>query len=208
MKPSVMLTLALLLAAGCDSGPRIVVLAELDGRPVADLPLTLLPYDRERLQDSLRREAGDDAPTLPQELLRDVARLDSVLARPAADSAAMQRADSLRRVRDSLSVRLDTARAKAARWEERLHARADSLGRTTAAAAERGAAADTTDGSGRAELAASPGSSWVRGRYILPDVVLEWNVGVTLPAGQDSILVRLDRGNARALRAPSPTVGP
>ena len=53
------------------------------------------------------------------------------------------------------------------------------------------------DEHGRATFPASPGPSWIRGRYILPDAVLEWNLGVTLPAGQDSIVVRLDRSNAR-----------
>lgn len=197
MKPSVTLTLALLLAAACDAGPRVVVLATLDGQPVADLPLTLLPYDRERLQDSLRREAGDDAPTVPQELLRELAGLDSALARPAGDSAAVDRADSLRVLRDRLAARVDTARMDLQTFEGRLVQRADSLGRLGAEAAERIAAADTTDEQGRATFPASPGPSWIRGRYILPDAVLEWNLGVTLPAGQDSIVVRLDRSNAR-----------
>jgi hypothetical protein len=187
----------LVLAAACDAGPRIVVRASLDGRPVADLPLLLLPYDREAIQDSLRREAEGDAPTLPQELLRELAGLDSALARPPTDSTAMARVDSLRQRRDRLAARLDSARIRLSEWEARLVARADSLGAATAESADRESAVDTTDAGGRAALAATPGTAWIRGSYVLTDAVVEWNVPVTLPAGQDSLVVHLDETNGR-----------
>jgi hypothetical protein len=187
----------LLFAAACDAGPRIVVRASLGGRPVADLPLLLLPYDREAIQDSLRTADEDDAPSLPQELLREVAGLDSALARPATDSAGMARADSLRQRRTRLGARLDSARAKRTAWETRLTVRADSLGTEAASAADRESAVDTTDAAGRAELSATPGAAWIRASYVLPDAVMEWNVPVTLPAGQDSLVVRLDERNGR-----------
>ena len=196
MKPSAIISFLIILAA-CDAGPHVVVRASLQGRPVADLPVTLLPYDRDGLQDSLRREAGDDAPTLSQEVLRRLAGVDSALARPAADSAALARADSLRQERARLTARLDSGRQRIARWEERLRTRADSLGRRDAEQAERGASIDTTDAMGRAVLAASPGQSWARARYVLPDAIMEWNVPVTLPAGQDSVVLELNERNGR-----------
>lgn len=196
MKPSAIISFLIILAA-CDAGPHVVVRASLQGRPVADLPVTLLPYDRDGLQDSLRREAGDDAPALSQELLRKLAGVDSALARPAADSAALTRADSLRQERARLTARLDSGRQKVVRWEARLRTRADSLGRLQAEAAERSGASDTTDAAGRAELASSPGQSWARARYVLPDAIMEWNVPVTLPAGQDSVVLVLDERNGK-----------
>jgi hypothetical protein len=199
MKPSLLVIVLCLGAAACDSGPRFVVRASLGGRPVAELPLTLLPYDRERLQDSLR-SADDDPPTLPQDLLRQLSGVDSALARPPADSAAMARVDSLRGVRDKLSARLDSARQRVARWEAALVRRADSVGTLQAEGEEREAAVDTTDASGRATLASTPGPAWIRARYVLPDAIMEWNVPVTLPAGQDSVVVQLDERNGRRRR--------
>ena len=199
MKTSLLVPIALLLV-GCDSGPRVVVDASLGGRPVADLPFTLLPNNRDRLLDSLRRESADDAPALPQEVAQEIASLDSALARVPGDSAGLRRADSLRVVRTGLAARMDTARAEASAWEARLAQRADSLGMLAAEAAERSPAADTTDAAGRAVLSAGPGQSWLRASYVLPEAVMEWNVPVTLPGGQDSTVVRLDERNGRRVR--------
>lgn len=197
MKTTIPALLLLVALAACDDGPRVVVRASLDGRPVADLPVTLLPYDRDALQDSLRATDESDAAQLPQELLRDVAKLDSTIQRTPRDSAGTLRADSLRARRDSLAARADSA---ARAWEARLLHRADSLGRLRAEAEERSPAADTTDASGRASLPAEPGQVWLRARYVLPDAVMEWNVPVTLPAGQDSLAAVLDETNGRRLR--------
>lgn len=200
MKPPAALSLLLLLAAACDAGPRVVVRATLDGRPVADLPVHLLPYDRQRLQDSLRDALQEDAPAVPEELLGRLAGVDSALARPAADSAAQARADSLRTVRAGLAARADSARERLRAWEQEVALRADSLGLARADADDRLAASDTTDAAGRAALPASPGQSWVRARYILTDAVMEWNVPVALPADQDSVVLELNQGNARRLQ--------
>jgi hypothetical protein len=194
MKTTILAPLLLVALAACDDGPRVVVRASLNGRAVADLPVTLLPYDRDALQDSLRRGDESDAAQLPQELLRKVAQLDSALDRAGRDSAGIARADSLRARRDSIAARADSA---ARAWESRLLHRADSLGRARAEETDRTPSADTTDASGRAALAASPGMAWLRARYVLPDAVIEWNVPVTLPAGQDSIVAALDQTNAR-----------
>jgi hypothetical protein len=196
MKPSALVILLLAGAAACDSGPHIVVQASLGGRPVSDLPLTLLPYDRDGIQDSLRH-AEESPPELPQDLLRELAGVDSALARPAQDSAAIARVDSLRRVRTRLAARADSARQRVARWDSSLIARADSIGLAEAESQERHAAADTTDSSGHGTLEASPGKSWIHASYVLPDAIMEWNVPATLPAGQDSLLVRLDESNGR-----------
>jgi hypothetical protein len=198
MKPSALVLVLVAGVAACDAGPQIVVHASLNGRPVAELPLTLLPYDRGHLQDSLRA-ADEDAPALPQDLLRELAGVDSALARPVTDSAALVRADSLRRRRDALAARVDSARARLTEWESRLVVRAESLGLATAEEEDRAASSDTTDAGGRAELAATPGRAWILARYVLPDAVMEWNVPVTLPGGQDSLLVRLDERNGRRL---------
>jgi len=189
--------LLLVALAACDDGPRVVVRASLSGRPVADLPVMLLPYDRDALRDSIRAGDDSDAAQLPQELLRDVAKLDSTLQRTPRASAGLARADSLRARRDSIAARADSA---ARAWEARLVHRADSLGRLRAEEEERSPAADTTDASGRATLPTAPGKVWLRASYVLPDAVIEWNVPVTLPAGQDSLAVARDESNGRRVR--------
>lgn len=71
------LVLPLVLAA-CGK-PQVSVQAELTGAassaatPIADLPVRLIPYDRDAILDSLTRAAGEPEPVLPVDLdgLRD-----------------------------------------------------------------------------------------------------------------------------------------
>lgn len=193
MKRPLVLIAVLALAAACgDEGPRVVVRAEIDGQPVADLPVRLLPYDRRAILDSLAEamdlpEPGVSQDTVQKEdtVARDTGRVkpgaDSAAARAAAPASPQARADSLRRARqawlDTLSPRFEKA-AEAKRGETGL--------------VEQG---DTTDAAGRAEMAAAEGEWWLSARYVLPDAELEWYVPVTLRG--DSVVVRLDRRNAR-----------
>ncbi|HEX8693139.1 MAG TPA: hypothetical protein VF746_12005 [Longimicrobium sp.] len=186
--------LALAALAACGGGPKVVVHAALDGQPVADLPVRLLPYDREAVLDSLAGERGDTIPEVPQELLQ---RLSALQAREAQ---LRQRGDTVpaavRAERQALLARADSLRKARAAWLEKIREPYEEAVEKAAAAAGTGEKADTTDAAGRAELEAGElAKGWLVATYVLPETVLEWEVPVTLRG--DSTVVRLTRRNAR-----------
>ncbi len=73
MKRQFVVLALLACAAACGTDPKVVVRASLTpgGEPIADLPVQLLPYDREELLDSLAEAADDPEPALPQEVLQE-----------------------------------------------------------------------------------------------------------------------------------------
>jgi|SRR5215213_915748 len=190
MKRPLVVLAALLLAAACGAEPKVVVRAELDGQPVADLPVRLLSYDRQAILDSLATAREEPEPRLPQDLLQRFAAVQAEEARlrQSGDTA-------VRRVsaeRQALQARLDTLRKVRTAWLEKIREPFEE------AVEERGGGerADTTDASGRAELPAGEGKQWVVARYVLPETVLEWEVPIT--ARGDSTTVRLNRENAKS----------
>lgn len=192
-----LLLAACLAVAGC-SDSKVVVRAELDpgGRPVADLPVYLLPYDRQALMDSLARDSGKPEPAIPAAL---ITQLESLNARERQLAAAGD--TTLRQVRlqaRGVQARIDSIRVARRAWRQRTFAEFDSLAEARMAELGTGAAVDTTDARGIAELPADEGPFWVYAAYVLPDVTLEWNVRVTVRG--DSTVVRLTRENAKERR--------
>lgn len=183
----------LLLATACSRGSRVLVEASIDGRPVADLPVWILPYDREALMDSLTAAAETPQPDIPPRLLE---RLRSLEDGPAPVNPQPDAADTTRFAGDPLRA-ADSLRRARAEWARTVYARLDTI------AAERGGErpefADTTDAQGRAELSIDPGEWWVYARYRLPDTELRWSVPLQL--GAEAGAVTLHRGNARAVPA-------
>jgi hypothetical protein len=121
--------------------------------------------------------------TLQAEEARVKPRGDSAVARVAA-------------ARRAYLAQLDGIRKARAKWLE------DQREDFEAAAKERnthglGELSDTTDAAGRAAFAADEGRWWAVSRYVLPDEVLEWAVPVRVRKDRDSVVVRLDRKNAR-----------
>jgi hypothetical protein len=188
---------ALLAVAACGGSDSVVVRASLGdagAQPVPDLPVRLLPYDRQGILDSLGLENEDPEPKIPRSMTQRLrtlqaeeaavkARGDTAVGRIQAERRAlMAQADSIRKARERwlASMREDFEKAV----EERL----GHSGLTEKA--------DTTDAAGRAGFAADPGKWYAVARYVLPDVVLEWQVPVTARDG-DSTVVRLTRKNAR-----------
>lgn len=188
---------ALLAAAACGGSENVVVRASLDdgGRqPVGDLPVRLLPYDRQGILDSLGTENEDPEPRIPKAVtqrLRSLqaeeaavkARGDTAVGRIQAERHALQaQVDSIRKARDKwlADVRED--------FEKAVQERLGHSGLTEKA--------DTTDPRGRAGFEADPGKWYAVARYVLPDAVLEWQVPVTAHKG-DSTVVHLTRRNAR-----------
>jgi hypothetical protein len=195
MKRSFVVLALLVSAAACGSDPKVVVRASLEegGTPIQDLPVQLLPYDRQVLLDSLAKAADDPEPTLPQEVLQQQQAL-------VADSAAVfQRGDSTlirwRAARAQVLGQLAAFRKAHSAWADSAYKDFPEVAKNAAAARQRSEASDTTDTSGRAEMEAELGQYWVYARYILPNSQLEWNLPVTL-AG-DSLVVALTRGNAK-----------
>lgn len=191
-RPLVVLALAV-LAAACDAGPKFVVRAELDGQPVADLPVRLLSYDRRAILDSLATAREEPEPSYPQDLLQQLSAVQAEEARlRQSGDTALRRVMAERR---SLQARLDTVRKARAAWLEEIREPYEKAvtDRVGTAGAER---ADTTDASGRAEIPAGEGKQWVVARYVLPETVLEWEVSVT--SRGDSTVVRLNRENAKS----------
>ena len=194
MKRSVC-SLALLAAAACGGGDNVVVRASLgEGQPVADLPVRLIPYDRQAILDSLARDAESPEPRLPEDAMERLRTLQAEEERvkPQGDSAVARATAA----RSAYVAQLDSIRTARAKWLE------DRREDFEAAARERNAKdlpepTDTTDAAGRATFAAEDGRWWAVARYVLPDQVLEWYVPVRIREDQDSVVVRLTRENAR-----------
>ena len=195
MKRSYLLLILLASAAACDAGPKVVVRASLTpgGEPIADLPVQLLPYDRQEVLDSLAKAADDPEPAPTQELLQ---RRDSLAA---AAPAARQQGDSAiaqwNAAQKTLAARFARIERQRAEWRAAINNKVPEAVLERATALELSESSDTTDASGRAELAAEEGQWWVYARYVLPDTELEWNVKMTMSG--DSVLVPLTRANAK-----------
>jgi hypothetical protein len=188
-----LLALAVPLALGGCAGPVVRVEASLEGRPIADLPVWLLSYDRRALQDSLVQESDEPEPAIPAELVQELETLQSGAA-PADDSLA-----AVRRQRTTeLAVRADSIRSARRDWRERVLGSLDSLARAQEQATGVGARVDTTDAGGVARLPGSEGRLWVWAVYVVADGALEWSLPVVVRG--DSLTVRLDRENARVRR--------
>lgn len=189
-------SLALLAAAACGGGDNVVVRASLgEGQPVADLPVRLIPYDRQAILDSLARDAESPEPRLPADAMERLRTLQAEAERvkPQGDSAVARAVAA----RNAYVAQLDSIRTARAKWLE------DRREDFEAAAEERNReglveVADTTDATGRASLAADAGRWWAVARYVLPDQVLEWYVPVRVREDRDSVVVRLDRANAKS----------
>jgi pimeloyl-ACP methyl ester carboxylesterase len=192
--------LALLVAAGaCGGGENVVVRASLGeegGQPVPDLPVRLLPYDRQGILDSLAKADESPAPVLPADALEQLRSLQAEEARvkQQGDTAAVTRAQARRR---AYLAQLDNLRKARAKWLD------DRRTEFEAAAKDRNAKGlpektDTTDARGRAAFSADEGRWWAVAQYVLPDRVLEWSVPVRVREGRDSVVVHLDRRNAKA----------
>jgi hypothetical protein len=198
MKRLVWVPALLAAAAACGGGDNVVLRASLDeagAQPVADLPVRLIPYDRQAILDSLAREDESPEPKLP--------------------AGAMERIRSFQAEEARLRVRGDSAVARVAAERRGYLARLDSIRKARetwlndrrkdfeTAAKERNAhgfpeLADTTDAAGRAVFKADEGQWWAVSRYVLPDEVLEWAVPVRVRKDRDSVVVRLTRKNARS----------
>lgn len=192
-----LLLAACLAAAGC-SDSKVVVRAALTegGEPVADLPVFLLPYDRQALMDSLAKAADEEEPAIPSVL---VTQLESLNARERQLSAAGDSAVRVVRAqRAAVQARVDSIRVNRRRWRGRVFADFDSMAAQKVAELGASPGTDTTDVKGMASIAADEGRFWLYAAYVLPDVTLEWNVPVTVRG--DSTVVRLTRENAKERR--------
>lgn len=192
-----LLLAACLAAAGC-SDSKVVVSASLAqaGEPVADLPVFLLPYDRQALMDSLAKASDEPEPTIPSAL---VTQLESLNARERQLSAAgSAEVRVVRAQRAAVQAQLDSIRVNRRRWRQQVFADFDSVAEMKMAELGTTAATDTTDAQGNASIAADEGRFWVYAAYVLPDVTLEWNLPVNVRG--DSTVVRLTRENATERR--------
>lgn len=188
-----LLLAACMAAAGC-SDSKVVVRANLaeNGEPVADLPVWVLPYDRQALMDSLAEEAGDPEPGIPATL---ITQLEGLTARERElQTAGDPRWPAFRAQRQAVQKQVDSIRVARRTWRERTFADFDSLAQARQTEMGATAVADTTDARGVARVSAE-GRVWVWASYVLPDVTLEWNIPVTVRG--DSAVVELTRENAK-----------
>lgn len=205
MKRSLALLAAAALVLGaCEPEPQVVVELTVpqpgatQAEPIADLPVRLLPYDRDALFDSLAAALRQPEPVVPQELLQ---RLDSLErtpppAAPPGDSLARLRARQHGRQREQLAAQLDSLRTARRDWAQRMAQAFAQAVTERARATGRVEAVDTTDARGVARLPApEDGRWWVFARYALPDHELYWNL--PLESVGDSIRIRLTRENAQ-----------
>ncbi len=185
--------------AACDEDPSVRVQAVIDqpdaAEPVriADLPVRLLPYDRDAIFDSLAAAADQPEPSIPPELLQPAGSVgvppEPVNQRP--DSAAAEVVVDTRPV----AVQIDSVRRARRVWAAEAYAMFDSVVAKKIARDGREELADTTDADGVVRFRAPPGRWWVYASYVLPSQELYWNVPIEV--GADSVAVPLTRGNAR-----------
>jgi hypothetical protein len=176
----------------------VVVRANLapNGEPVADLPVWVLPYDRQALMDSLARDAGDEEPAIPSPL---ITQLEGLRARERQLAASGDpRLPAFRAQLQAVQKQVDSIRVARREWRQRVFEPFDSLAEARMAELGATAAVDTTDARGVAQVAADEGRVWIWAAYVLPDVTLEWNLPVTVRG--DSTVVELTRENARERR--------
>lgn len=192
-----LLLAACVAAAGC-SDSKVVVRASLAqaGEPVADLPVFLLPYDRQALMDSLAKASDEPEPTIPSALVTQLESLNARERQIAAAGGAEVRL--VRAQRAMVQARMDSIRVSRRRWRQEVFADFDSVAKMKMAELAATAATDTTDAQGVASIPADEGRFWIYAAYVLPDVTLEWNVPVTVRG--DSTVVRLTRENAKERR--------
>jgi hypothetical protein len=192
-----LLLAACVAAAGC-SDSKVVVRASLAqaGEPVADLPVFLLPYDRQALMDSLAKAADQPEPTIPSTLVTQLESLNARVAQLGAAGTAEVRL--VRAQRAAVQAQLDSIRVSRRRWRQQVFADFDSVAEFKMAELAASAATDTTDAQGIASIPADEGRFWIYAAYVLPDVTLEWNLPVTVRG--DSTVVRLTRENAKERR--------
>jgi hypothetical protein len=189
------LVFAAVFLAACGK-PKVVVRAELDGQPVGDLPVRLTSYDARAIRDSLARASKTPQPAFPQDLIQQMRQVDGDLAsaRQRGDTA-VARVDALRR---ALLARADTIRAAQQAWADRAYAKFDTA--VTKRTQQTGLVIreDTTDAAGHAEFKGDDkGTYWVSAHYTLQYSQLDWSVPVQMSKGRDTILVILNRANAR-----------
>jgi hypothetical protein len=191
-----LLLAACVAAAGC-SDSKVVVRATLadNGGPVADLPVWVLPYDRQALMDSLAEAAGDPEPAIPAPL---ITQLEGLIARERQMTAAGDaRAAQVRVMRLAVQKQVDSIRVERRRWRQKTFVDFDSLAKAREAELGAAAAVDTTDAQGIARVPAE-GRVWIWAAYVLPDVTLEWNIPVTVRG--DSTTIELTRDKAKERR--------
>jgi hypothetical protein len=221
MKRSAVLAAVLLVGLSACDRPEVVVeaaVAESAGAapsPVPDLPVRLLPYDRDEVIDSLTRAYGKPEPAVPPDLAQQQDSLRGLEAEWRRLSAGDSGASTAGRVdpgedgvkqgiaelgaritalRHVVAERLDSLRAARRAWASEALADFDSLAQARASAADRREVADTTGADGTATFHVDEGRWWVYARYVLPDEELYWNFPVEV-AGRTT-RVRLDAGNA------------
>lgn len=119
---SVLFVVLPLLGAAC-SKPEVQVRAELPGAggaastPVADLPVRLLPYDRDAILDSLTRAAKRPEPQVPANLQP---QRDSLVRLQAAWRAANARLKAIADTAATLTVQVRPGAAESAEREQKL----------------------------------------------------------------------------------------
>lgn len=247
-----------LLVAGVSAtlaacGPaEVVVTAELDAedpatgsammRPVSDLEIQLLPFDRDAVFDSMATAFGTPEPPIPSEILE---AQEAIAAAQEEWRDTENRWNTLRDTLQTISDSLENYSRGEARYvalfnefndldseystvERQMNtafARFDSLQQANIGAAQAvrmereswandafaevsdvwaekvrasglSPAADTTDASGIATLAVSPGEYWVHARYDEVYNELYWNVPITVEGG-DPFTITLNRSNAQ-----------
>jgi hypothetical protein len=177
---------------GCDAEPRVAVEARIDDRPVAELPVRLLPYDREAILDSLAAAADTPEP-LPRpgliEALRSI-EAGQIPVNLPGDTTAPSPAEQVRRLR----AEADSVRQAQRVWADQVFGPLEGIADRQREASRREELADTTDAAGRVEFRAPEGGWWVNARYRLPYSELRWSVPVRVVG--DSARVVLSRENA------------
>jgi hypothetical protein len=206
-EPSMRRTCALVLlvslgAVGCGGDPEVVVEATLARQdaaaaPVPDMPVRLLPYNRDSIIAGLRQKAAKPEPQVPPALLARIDSLQRATRARAGDTLNVARERTLR----TLRAQVDSIRAARQEWSaetlkgfnEAVQARLENLGGVQELA-------DTTNADGRVTFRAPEGQWWVFARYLLPDRELYWNVPLRIRERPSTVRLTAENAEARPVR--------
>lgn len=189
-------------AVGCGGDPEVVVEATLARQgaaaaPVPDMPVRLLPYNRDSIIAGLRQKAAKPEPQVPPALLARIDSLQRATRARAGDTLNVARERTLR----TLRAQVDSIRAARQEWSaetlkgfnEAVQARLENLGGVQELA-------DTTNADGRVAFRAPEGQWWVFARYLLPDRELYWNVPLRIRERPSTVRLTAENAEARPVR--------
>lgn len=198
MKRPALAAFAVLLLTACDHPGTIVILSSRgptgEEIPVAQTPITILPYDRDSVAAALAGRGAPRPDTLPLRVLFDSLRTAAAGTGRGTDRERIAARDRFRTLQDRLAPRLDSLRRLQQAWRRTVFGGYDTLTLALIHRIARDPFTDTTDARGTAAVRPKTGGRWwvTVSTWDPADPYAEWYWNV--PLAGDTI--RLSSANA------------